>query len=420
MPKPESTTIRVGSATGWLTLMTSYRARGVMTAYEHPQWKMRYRLGSGKEGGTSLGNAWIKASRAPADFRTHAQAIKAAEDYLAPFAEVTSAQRGLTFRVAAERYVEELISEKERTPNTIAGYRSIINVLSKRTSGRGKIAQTAWGERTIDTFDGEEIKALRTELITKRGQQTVNKYRTIIRGVFGDQSPQAKAFPWKPLSREKARGSIQFYTEDEVALVVANAASDLDALAYTLAAEAGLRKGEILGLRSRHVDFKRRRLQIEEEFTAKAGWGTVKSHAKRSVPMSDNCYDRLWAACEAGRDDAIFAREGTADWPIDGYGLLDRFLALGSALGLHRIVFHELRHTFGTTMIAYVDINVLREWMGHADISTTQIYLHYKPAHDEAAVMSRAWAASSPTSNVVALNRLTRLPRPSELTAANG
>jgi integrase len=55
----------------------------------------------------------------------------------------------------------------------------------------------------------------------------------------------------------------------------------------------------------------------------------------------------------------------------------------GSALkraGLRPLRFHDLRHTFGTRMIAKADIRRVQEWMGHADIQTTMRYLHYAPA----------------------------------------
>lgn len=43
-------------------------------------------------------------------------------------------------------------------------------------------------------------------------------------------------------------------------------------------------------------------------------------------------------------------------------------------------MFHGLRHTFGTQMAAAgAPIRSIQEWMGHADISTTEIYAQYAP-----------------------------------------
>jgi integrase len=56
------------------------------------------------------------------------------------------------------------------------------------------------------------------------------------------------------------------------------------------------------------------------------------------------------------------------------------------------IVFHDLRHTFGTQCAAKgIDLRRLQAWMGHADIQTTMRYLHYVPAHDDAARLTAAF-----------------------------
>ncbi|MGI8411405.1 MAG: tyrosine-type recombinase/integrase [Solirubrobacteraceae bacterium] len=63
------------------------------------------------------------------------------------------------------------------------------------------------------------------------------------------------------------------------------------------------------------------------------------------------------------------------------------------ARGVHRITFHELRHTFGTRMAAAgTPMRTVQHWMGHADSKTTQIYAHYQPSDQEADAVDRAFA----------------------------
>ena len=54
-------------------------------------------------------------------------------------------------------------------------------------------------------------------------------------------------------------------------------------------------------------------------------------------------------------------------------------------------------HTFGTTMAANpkVDMRRLQEWMGHADMVTTQRYSHFTPRHDDAALVAEAFAVNA-------------------------
>jgi integrase len=60
--------------------------------------------------------------------------------------------------------------------------------------------------------------------------------------------------------------------------------------------------------------------------------------------------------------------------------------------GLRPLRFHDLRHTFGTRMIAKAGIRRVQEWMGHADVQTTMKYLHYAPRADDARLVAEAFA----------------------------
>jgi hypothetical protein len=55
------------------------------------------------------------------------------------------------------------------------------------------------------------------------------------------------------------------------------------------------------------------------------------------------------------------------------------------------IVFHDLRHTFGTLAIRVAPVTDVQHWMGHADIQTTMRYVHYVPQHDNAAKLTAAF-----------------------------
>jgi integrase len=48
------------------------------------------------------------------------------------------------------------------------------------------------------------------------------------------------------------------------------------------------------------------------------------------------------------------------------------------------IVFHDLRHTFGTLAVQVWPVTDVQAYMGHADIKTTMRYVHHVPKHDAA------------------------------------
>ena len=69
-------------------------------------------------------------------------------------------------------------------------------------------------------------------------------------------------------------------------------------------------------------------------------------------------------------DDDDLAFVGVGGSYLDGSALRRRYAATLRRAGLRPLRFHDLRHTFGTRMIAKADIRRVQEWMGHADVQT--------------------------------------------------
>jgi integrase len=144
---------------------------------------------------------------------------------------------------------------------------------------------------------------------------------------------------------------------------------------------------------------------------------TPKSGKVRAVPLAP---DVATALAQLGRrvdwigdDDLVFA--GVGGDHLDGSALRRRYKAALKRAGLRPLRFHDLRHTFGTRMIAKADIRRVQEWMGHADIQTTMRYLHFAPRDEDAALVAEAFALG-PTPSVAGRSggrgrRSPRLPR---------
>jgi integrase len=121
---------------------------------------------------------------------------------------------------------------------------------------------------------------------------------------------------------------------------------------------------------------------------------TPKSGKVRSVPMAPDVASALASLGQRvtsnGDDDLVFV--GPAGTILDGRALRRRYITAVKRAGLRPLRFHDLRHTFGTRMIAKADIRRVQEWMGHADVQTTMKYLHYVPREDDAALVAAAFA----------------------------
>jgi hypothetical protein len=78
-----------------------------------------------------------------------------------------------------------------------------------------------------------------------------------------------------------------------------------------------------------------------------------------------------------------------------------RFGAVTSQLvmrqGLPRLRFHDLRHTAGTLLTRVLDPVTVRDVLGHADLKTTERYLHAVRASRLADAATRAFTPERPT-----------------------
>ncbi|MHB1859799.1 MAG: tyrosine-type recombinase/integrase [Solirubrobacteraceae bacterium] len=191
---------------------------------------------------------------------------------------------------------------------------------------------------------------------------------------------------------QRRSGDIDVFSPQEVRALVRAAESEQDGAICLTAAFTGLRMGELLALRWRDVDLAQSVLRVRASY----GLGQVtapKSGKVRSVPLAPDVAQAL--AKLRGRehfteeDDLVFV--GAAGSHIDGSALRRRYKAALRRAGLRPLRFHDLRHTFGTRMIAKADIRRVQEWMGHADIQTTMRYLHYAPREEDALLVAEAF-----------------------------
>jgi integrase len=166
------------------------------------------------------------------------------------------------------------------------------------------------------------------------------------------------------------------------------------------AAMSGLRQSELLGLRWRDVDWTAQRLRVRNTFVRGEHSGDGKSDlsTSRSVPMASRLAGDLdvWSrrTVFAADDDLVFAHPQTGR-PLDRSKVTKRFKQACVDAGVRPIRFHDLRHTFGTRLVAAgTPLRSVQEFLGHADAKTTQIYTHYAPSAHEVAMVDAAFDVS--------------------------
>jgi integrase/recombinase XerC len=151
----------------------------------------------------------------------------------------------------------------------------------------------------------------------------------------------------------------------------------------------GMRRSELTGLRLGDVD-------LEEGLVKVTG----KRNKQRIIPLAGNFVNRLRSYIKlreevpAGKNtDWFFITEkGNKLYDKCVYNLVKTYLSMVTTIEKRSP--HILRHTFATHMLNRgADLNAIKEFLGHANLSATQVYTHntfeklkkiYKQAHPRA------------------------------------
>jgi integrase len=144
-----------------------------------------------------------------------------------------------------------------------------------------------------------------------------------------------------------------------------------------VALNTGLRRGELLGLKWADVNLPAELLTV----TA----ASAKSGQSRRVPLNPEALPILvaWKQRSGKSDGLVFPGAGG-----NRMGNINRsWRGVVTSAGLRDFRFHDLRHTFASKLVqAGVDLNTVRELLGHRDIAMTLRYGHLSPDNLRAAV----------------------------------
>jgi integrase len=158
---------------------------------------------------------------------------------------------------------------------------------------------------------------------------------------------------------------------------------DADRPLWATALYAGLRRGELMGLRWRDIDLPQGVLHVVRAWDPKEReMVTPKSKAgirRVPIPAALRAFlAPLKLASGADPDGLVFGVRGA---PFSASSIGERAQRVWRAAGLEPISLHECRHTFASLMIAAgVNAKALSTFMGHANISITlDRYGHLMP-----------------------------------------
>ena len=130
----------------------------------------------------------------------------------------------------------------------------------------------------------------------------------------------------------------------------------------------GMRVGEILSLKWQdNIDFKNACINLLK----------TKNNKVRKIPIGKELFSILEDLYNSKTSEFVFTNPKTG---TGYYGVKKAFARVCKDAKIKNFTFHALRHTAATRMVAAgVDLVVVKEILGHADLKTTQRYAHPVP-----------------------------------------
>lgn len=413
-----------------------------------PVWAAKWRSADGSRVRRRLGaDAWVvpdgtggwrsRGGRPTDGALTEFQArrrlpefVRHVEDELAAAraraAELADATTAPTFRRLAHEWLAHLEDVRGAKPSTLRDYRSLLaepGVPFRRGTGvtHGRVMR-AIGDLPADevtTADIEQVLVAHSR--EGVGARSVNKHRQVIAAIFSYGLRPENRTRWRltenPAAaaakrREDGPAPLEVFTAEQIEELARAAASgtwratsvagreaenrELGEM-VRIAAYTGLRLGELVTLRWGDVRWADRVLVVERGLSGSEE-GLPKSRRARYVPLGDQALgalDRLSRRPNfTAADDYVFA--SPAGDRLDPSAVRRRYKAARDAAGLPPLRFHDLRHTAGTLLTRVLDPVTVRDVLGHADLKTTERYLHAVRASRLADAATRAFAPETP------------------------
>lgn len=372
-----------------------------------PVYYAKWRLSDGTQVKRRVGPAWLSRDRsgqwvrrrgrpAPGSL-TEVEAIVEMERLLVAHAETVGRAHSpwRTFRDVAEDWLRHGELKRGLKRSTLADYRQALD----------RYILPTLGTRPVAEINPDVLEHWHSGFERSR---TAEKVLMIVGAVLGHASRRgwvasnaAAAVERRPV---RYSGDYDLYDGEEVDALVRHAASTQDAAIFAAAAMTGLRRGELVALRWRDIDFTGHAIRVRGNFSH-GEIVTPKSGKVRVVPMVPEVAQHLARLGQrerfTGDDHPVFVND--LGGHIDASALRRRYAAAARRAGLRALPFHSLRHHFGSVAVNRASLVQVQAWMGHSHIQTTARYLHHRSQASDAALLAEAFArpsvdASSPRS----------------------
>ena len=286
-----------------------------------------------------------------------------------------------------EKFINYLLSEKRFSVHTITSYSNDINQFFLFLSKEYKITSE------LSEVNFQIVRSWIASLLEKGvAPRSVNRkistlktfFKFLIREGVIQESPMLKVVAPKSKKRLPL-----FVEEDQIESLLNGVEFDdgfigeRDKLIIELFYVTGIRLSELINIKISDLNFDNNLVKV-----------LGKRNKERLIPLSTRIVKELQFFIEKYKiDNYLFTNlGGTKVYTKLVYRVVNKYI--GKISSINKKSPHILRHTFATHMLNNgADINAIKELLGHANLSATQVYTHntieklksvYKQAHPRA------------------------------------
>jgi len=291
-------------------------------------------------------------------------------------------------REALEAFLSEFAATRRSSPHTLAAYRSdITQVLDRAAADGAALRPEQWDSRLLErAMRDMHRRGLAASSVARALAAWRSFGRYLVRRGLIAACP-ARGLPSPRRARRLPR-TLPRLDLNEALDRLAQASDPLalrDAALLECLYSAGLRLSELVGLDRGDLDRGARMLRVRG-----------KGRRERVAPIGERALRSLdgYLAAEgrtAGpRDEPVFrGRSGRLSGRTVQRIVARRLAQVAGGLG---VTPHALRHSFATHLLdAGADLRAIQELLGHASLSSTQIYTHVTRSR-----LQRAYAQAHP------------------------
>ena len=301
-------------------------------------------------------------------------------------------------------FLAHLAKERDLSPNTVAAYQRDLREFSGWLAATRGMAGWDWNELDRAAMRGYLGHLTRRGLAKRSIARQLSAVRSFYRWMHRDERVERN--PARTIGTPKLPRTLPGYLDrSQAETLLQHAATRAQSLAFTdvrnlamleLFYSSGLRLSELCGIGLADLDLVSQQVKVRG-----------KGRKERIVPLGDHAQRALRHYLV--QREALLAKVGTSGArPARGAVFLSGRGGRISARAVQHAITtllhavdeggtlstHALRHTFATHLVdAGADLRAVQELLGHASISTTQVYTHtsvdrlkkvYRQAHPRA------------------------------------